>query len=209
MKPLSEQQVTLICDRIAGDGVTDRNLQNGLLDHYCCFIEELLLTGVDFESAYKMAFQAITPNGIHEIQEELYFILNFKQQTIMKRAIYFSCFLTLFCMSTLVMFKTMHWPGASILFQVAFLSVIASAIILFSNSLAHWKSHTAAYNTRVVTGFISALLISAGSIFKSLHYPTAGIQIVAGCLLLNLIFLPLFFNHLYRGAITNTSKISN
>jgi len=209
MKTLSEEQVTLIRDKIVGDGITDRSLQNGLLDHYCCFIEEMLLTGVDFELAYKIAFQAITPNGIHEIQEELYFILNYKQQTIMKRAIYFSCFLTLFCLSTVIMFKTMHWPGASILFEIAFLSVIASAIMLFSNSLKHWKSHTAAYNTRVVTGFISALLISVGAIFKSLHYPTASLQIVAGTLLLNLIFLPLFFYHLYQGSIKNTSKISN
>jgi hypothetical protein len=209
MGQLNDEQTMMILDQIAADGVTDNDLQNELLDHYCCFIEEILLTGADFESAYKIAFQAITPNGMHEIQEELYFILNHKQQTIMKRTIYFSGFLTVFCISTLIMFKTMHWPGASILFVAAFLSVIATAIILFSNSIKHWRSHTAGYNVRVVTGFISALLISVGAIFKSLHYPTAGAQVVAGVLLLNLIFLPLFFYHLYHGEITNTSKINN
>ena len=199
----------IILDHIIADGVTDNDLQNELLDHYSCFIEELLLTGADFESAYKIAFQAITPNGMHEIQEELDFILNHKQQTIMKRIIYFSCFLTVFCISTVIMFKTMHWPGASILFLAAFFLVIATAIILFSNSIKHWRSHTAGYNVRVVTGFISALLISVGAIFKSLHYPTAGAQVVAGVLLLNLIFLPMFFYHLYQGKIINTSKINN
>jgi hypothetical protein len=48
-----------------------------------------------------------------------------------------------------------------------------------------------------------------GAIFKSLHLATGGEQVVAGVLLLNLIFLPLFFYHLYRGAIINTPKISN
>ena len=47
-------------------------------------LNKILSTGADFESAYKIAFQAITPNGMHEIQEELYFMLNHKQQTIMK-----------------------------------------------------------------------------------------------------------------------------
>ena len=209
MEQLNDDQVMMILDQIIADGVTDNDLQNELLDHYCCFIEELLLTGADFESAYLIAFQAITPNGMHEIQEELYFALNHKQQTIMKRTIYCSAFLTVFCISTLIMFKTMHWPGASVIFLVAFLLVIATAIILFSNSVKHWRAHTAGYNVRVVTGFISALLISVGAIFKSLHYPTAGAQVVAGVLLPNLIFLPMFFYHLYRGELTNTSKINN
>ncbi|HTD97778.1 MAG TPA: hypothetical protein VK668_00760 [Mucilaginibacter sp.] len=206
MQQLNDGQVMIILNRIIADGVIDNDLQNGLLDHYCCFIEEMLLTGADFESAYNTAFRAITPNGMHEIQEELYFILNYNQQTNMKRIIYLSSFLTVFCISSVIMFKTMHWPGASILFTIAFVLVIATAIILFSNSIKHWKSHTAGYNVRVVTGFMSALLISVGAIFKSLQYPTAAIQIVAGVLLLNLIFLPMFFYHLYRGEIINTTK---
>jgi len=209
MEQLNDDQVIIILDQIVADGVTDSDLQNELLDHYCCFIEEILLTGADFESAYKIAFEAITPNGMHEIQEELHFILNHKQQTIMKRTIYLSGFLTVFCISTFIMFKTMHWPGASILFLISFLLVIATAIILFSNSIKQRKSHTAGYNIRVVTGLIAALLISVGAIFKSLHYPTAGAQVVVGVLLFNLIFLPMFFYHLYRGEITNTSKINN
>ncbi|MCO5945964.1 hypothetical protein [Mucilaginibacter flavidus] len=209
MGQLSDYEEMIILGHIIADGVTDKALQNDLLDHYCCFIEEILLTGADFESAYKTAFQAITPNGMHEIQEELYFILNHKQQTIMKRTIYFAGFLTVFCISTVIMFKTMHWPGASVLFLIAFLLVIATAIILFSSSIKHWKSHTAGYNVRVVTGFLAALLISVGAIFKSLHYPTAGAQIVAGVLLLNLVFLPMFFYHLYRGELINTAKINN
>jgi hypothetical protein len=206
MEQLSASQVTLIFDRIIAGGVTDPGLQNDLLDHYCCFIEEKLNAGINFELAYSIAFQTITPNGMQEIQEELYFILNFNQQTIMKRIIYFSGFLTVFCISTLIMFKTMHWPGASVLYLVTFLLVIATAIILFSNSMKHWKSHTAVYNARVVAGFIAALLISVGSIFKSLHYPTASIQITAGVLLLNLIFLPIFFYQLYQQATANIAK---
>jgi cation transport ATPase len=199
MQQLNDEQVIIILNRIKADGVTDNNLQNALLDHYCCFIEEILVTSGDFELAYNIAFQAITPNGMHEIQEEFHFILNYNQQTIMKRIIYLSSFLTVFCISTAVMFKAVHWPGAAILIQTAFILVIINAVTLFSNSIKHWRSHTAGYNLRAVTGFIAALLISVGAIFKSFHYPTGGIQIVTGILLLNLIFLPMFFYHCTRG----------
>ena len=207
MEQLNDLQVAIIMDRIVADGVTNKDLQNGLLDHYCCFIEERLAKGLDFESAYETAFQNITPNGMHEIQQELYFILNFNKQLIMKRIIYLSGFLTLFCSSTAIVFKTFHWDGASELVFVALLSIIATASILFSNSLRHWKSHSSTYNTRVVSGFISALLITDGQIFKLLHYPTGAIQIAAGFLLLNLVFLPIFFWGLYKKSVESSSLV--
>lgn len=188
------------------DGVTDENLQNDLLDHYCCFIEERLLPGADFEAVYDIAFQNITPNGMHEIQQELYFILNFKKQTTMKRIIYFSSFITLFLTSTGIMFKILHWPGGPVLILISPFLVMLTSVILFSNSMTHWKSHSRMYNIRVVTGFASALLIAGGMIFKLLHYAGGAFQVVTGVFLLNLIFLPIFFYGLYKQAIENTSK---
>jgi hypothetical protein len=206
MAQLNDSHVTFILDRIIADGVTDINLQNDLLDHYCCFIEERLSAGADFESVYKIAFQNITPNGMQEIQQELYFILNFNKQTIMKRIIYLFGFLTVFFISTSILFKTFHWDGAAILVLICPFLVIVTATILFSNSLKHWKSHSRVYNTRVVTGFLSALLISDGIIFKLNHFPGGALQVFAGVLLLNLVFLPIFFYGLYKQAIENTSK---
>jgi len=206
MAQLNDNQVTLILDRIIADGVTDTNLQNDLLDHYCCFIEERLSVGDDFESVYKIAFQNITPNGMHEIQQELYFILNFNKQTIMKRIIYLFGFLTVFFISTSILFKTFHWDYASVLVLICPFLVVITATILFCNSLKHWKSHSRVYNTRVVTGFLSALLISDGIIFSLNHFPYGHIQVFAGVLLLNLVFLPIFFYGLYKQGIENISK---
>ena len=73
MVQLNDTQVAVILDRIIADGITNTDLQNGLLDHYCCHIEEKMSSGCDFEKAYNNAFTAITPNGMHEIQEELFF----------------------------------------------------------------------------------------------------------------------------------------
>jgi hypothetical protein len=206
MEQLNDSQVTLILDRIIAGGVTDNDLQKDLLDHYCCFIEERLQPGTDFETIYDMAFQHITPDGMHEIQQELNFILNFNKQTIMKRIIYFFGFITLFVISTGIMFKTVHWPGGSVLILISPFLVIATAALLFLNSLKHWKSHSPIYNTRVVTGFVSALLIANGLIFKLLHYPWGALQVIMGVFLLNLVFLPILFYGLYKQSVDNTSK---
>jgi hypothetical protein len=206
MEQLNNDQVTIILDRIIADGVSNNDLQNGLLDHYCCFIEERLATGLDFESAYAIAFQNITPNGMHEIQEELYFILNFNKQTIMKRIIYFFGFLTAFFISTGIVFKNLHWPGNPIVLSTGFILLIFTAVILLFNSLKHRKSHTSGYNARVIVGFIAALLIAAGNIFRLFEMKGGAILFVLGMGLLNFVFLPMFFYYLYQKAAENTSK---
>jgi len=206
MEQLNNNQVTLILDRIIADGVTDKNLQNDLLDHYCCFIEERLLSEDDFEEVYNTAFQIITPNGMQEIQRELYFMLNFNKQTIMKRIIYLSGFITVFFISTSIMFKTSHWPGANILVLISTLLVIVTSAILLYNSLQHWKSNSSMHNTRVLTGFISALFIGDGLIFKLYHYAGGTFQIAIGVCLLNLIYLPILFYGLYKQTTDNSSK---
>ena len=206
MAPLSDAQVDLTIDRIVAGGVTDTGLQNELLDHYCCFIEEKLNAGLDFELAYSIAFQTITPNGMQEIQEQLYFILNFNQQTIMKRFIYGFGFLAVFCLSTGTMFRSMHWAGTAYFMFPGYLFLALTAVLLFSSAMQHRASHTAGYNIRVVTGFIAALLIGIGGLFKILLYPTANLQMLAGMVLLNFVFMPMFFYHLYQQAMANTAK---
>ncbi|MGZ3776062.1 MAG: hypothetical protein ACXVI9_00300 [Mucilaginibacter sp.] len=205
MELLNDKKVTLISARIRQGGVIEKDLQNGLLDHYCCFIEQRMSAGQSFESAYRDAFHTITPNGMREIQEELDFILNFKQTTIMKIMIYSVGFLAAFCISTAAMLKTVHWSGARELMFGGFILLIITISLLLSNSLRHFKTYSAIYVTRVGACFVSLLLISVGGIFKLLHYPTADMQLLAGTAFFNMVFLPLFFYGLYRQSQVNAT----
>jgi hypothetical protein len=63
------------------------------------------------------------------------------------------------------------------------------------------------YNARMLVGFAAVLLISVGSIFKSLLYPGSNMLVLSGMVLLNLVFLPMFFYHLYKQALQ--SHLSN
>lgn len=201
MLQLSDEQVDIVCQRIADDGVTTAVLQTGLLDHYCCFIEEKMNGGSDFETAYGKAFAAITPNGMHEIEEELFFLMTFKKQINMKRIIYGTGFISAFLISMGIMFKYLHWPGASVMLFSGFSALIVTVSALLIHSMAYMKKYNTGYKVRIIAGFTAAMFISVGSMFKILHYPTANMQMVLGMTILNLVFLPLFFYQLYKQAI--------
>src|ERR1035438_3773147 len=101
-----------------------------------------MLQGNDFETAYNKAFRAITPNGMHEIQEELFFLLTFKKQTNMKRIIYGFGFFAAFLISTGLMFRIMHWPGATILLFLGFTSLLMTMFAITGNAMKYFKVNT-------------------------------------------------------------------
>lgn len=205
MVQLNETEVMAILDKIVADGITNTDLQNGLLDHYCCYIEEKMSQGSDFETAYNDAFKAITPNGMHEIQEELFFLLTFKKQTTMKRVIYGAGFLAAFFISFAFLFIAMRFPGVPFLLITGFSCLLISVGTLFINAIIHARQHPRQYNSRMVTVFIAVLLLSTGIIFKVLYFPGANILFTLGMLTLNFGFIPAFFIHLYKQSVANNS----
>ncbi|MES2485510.1 MAG: hypothetical protein V4581_06120 [Bacteroidota bacterium] len=57
-----------------------------------------------------------------------------------------------------------------------------------------------------ISGFIAAFLMSTGSIFKIMHWPGASMLLLVGFVVLNLIFLPLFFYHRYKRPGNNIAE---
>jgi hypothetical protein len=198
---LSEEQVENVLERITKSGLSNRKLTDDLLDHFCCFMEEQIDIGKDFEAAFTEAYKAITPNGAQEIQEELFFLLTFKKQTNMKRIMYGSGFLAAFGISTGLMFKIMHWPGAQVTLLAGFIALIVSVVVLLINALRHIDKHSSAYNARLIIGVAAGFFIASGSIFKIFWMPGANIQMVLGMGIFSFIFLPMFFYQLYKKAI--------
>ncbi|GAA4459437.1 hypothetical protein GCM10023093_00430 [Nemorincola caseinilytica] len=200
MAQLTDEQVDLIQLRIEAE-VWDRDLRNGLLDHYCCYIEEQIDSGADFEAAYNTAFRAITPNGMQEIQEELFFLINFKKQTNMKRMIYGLGFTAAFMISTGIMFRSMHWPGAAVILVWGFATLLLTVCLMMATSLKQMAKQSRTYNLRIFSGLIAGVLIASGNLFKLHSFPTANMQMVAGMFILNFAFLPMLFFQLYKRAI--------
>lgn len=49
-----------------------------------------------------------------------------------------------------------------------------------------------------ISAFFCAMFISTGTIFKMMHWPYGSMLLVAGFIVLNLIFMPVFFYHRYK-----------
>ena len=62
------------------------------------------------------------------------------------------------------------------------------------------KKNTMRQRTAYVSGFIAAFLISTGATFKMMHWPMANVLMMFGFIILNFVFMPVYFFHKYKTA---------
>jgi hypothetical protein len=101
----------------------------------------------------------------------------------------------LFCMGFLA--KVMHWSGAnfSMFGGLAVFCYIFAPLWVRS----HLKGAAMSLGGKLswTTGALSGIAFATGSIFKTLHYPGAGVLMVTGMTAFSLVFLPFLFYSLY------------
>jgi hypothetical protein len=209
MYQLSEEHIDIVYERLECEGLKSKKLAQDLFDHYCCYIESRMEEGAEFEQAYGEAVAAISPNGTKEIEFELFFIINFNKQVSMKKLIFLSGFISAFLISTGIMFKTLHWPGANVLMVTGFAAMLLTAIITTMHLIKYMRNKPGTFWLRSGAGVAALFLISAGFIFKTFHMPGANVMYTLGTVILNFIFLPMFFYHAYIQGMVKHSTNEN
>lgn len=204
MVVLDETQVREVAQRIRESGLRNTELTKDLLDHYCCLIEEEMQNGKDFEAAYAIAYEAVNPGGMMEIEEELFFMLNFNKQLNMKRVLYGCASAAAFMISAGLLFRIMHYPGTGEILTVGFSFLLLTSLLLIYNTITGKRPINFATKFRMHAGNIAAFLIATGSIFKYLSYPGANLCIFIGMTILTVFFIPAFFYHLYKRSLAET-----
>lgn len=202
MVELNDKQVDFIHQQLFNNPLENNELQGDLLDHFCCFVENQMSLGFSFQESLSKASQAIAPNGVKEIEDELFFIVHLKPQITMKRILYFSSFVFAFTLCLNFLFKTMHWPYANKLLLIAnttllFLTLPSLTVLGFRNRALLNKKD----KLRMVTGILSGFMISIGVMFKALHFPMAGVLFGTGFIIFSFVFLPIFFHQLYKKSV--------
>lgn len=205
MARLTDEQVEIVAQRISG-GMTTESLGDDLLDHFCCFIEERMAEGMGFEEAYEQAFAAIAPNGVQEIEEELFFLLTLKKQTNMKRFILISGGLATTLLTAGIILKYLFSPGAGLLIVCG----LIMATLVFIPTVFVWKAKeqpTMAGKVRWGIGSLFAICIAFSVMFKAMHWPGANILGVLSIAILLLLFLPVYFFSGYPDKQTRVNTI--
>ena len=102
-----------------------------------------------------------------------------------------------------VLFKVMHWPGASITLLLGWGVLLGIFLPLLLISLI--RSSSSSKEKRIYTiGIIALILFEMATAFKMFHWPGAGPLMIVGSVLLISVFLPMFTYHKYK----ETGKIT-
>lgn len=202
MYQLNDVQIDIVYNKLTESSHHYSKLKEELFDHICCSIENKMEDGKSFEEATEIALSETIPNGIQDIEYELFFLLNYKRQFTMKKLIFLIGFIAVFCISAGFMFKTFHWPGGQIVTISGFALLLITTVIIFFYLITFSKGLSSSFWWRSISGLIAVLFIATGIVMKAFHLPGSNILYGLGTIVLNLVFFPLFFYNLYKNGIS-------
>ncbi|MEM9052518.1 MAG: hypothetical protein AAGC47_10735 [Bacteroidota bacterium] len=200
---LTEEQESIVKDRLVQSGLTNSDLAEDLLDHLCCVSEILMSRGNNFESSLNQAIEELAPNGLKDIENQTRFLLNSKRILNMKKFIYFIGFIgaATLCIGTL--FKAMYWPGAGVLSVTGLISLfLVFAPLLAIDRYKYEVSKAISTKVKFISGALGAVLVGVSVIFKIFHLQGASILLVMGVMIFVFGFLPFLFFSLYKKSIS-------
>jgi hypothetical protein len=207
MYQLSDKQIDHILNDISARGVEMESLQQNLLDHVCCIIEQDLEENGDFESFYQKTIKTFYKDALWEIEEETLLLLTYKNYYAMKKTMIISGMYSAAAFILGSFFKIMHWPGASFLILTAM--VISSLIFLPIYFLFRTKETPERKNKIILAvGTINGVLFCVSSLFKIMHWPGAHLLWLATIGMMTLLFIPLFFFNGIKKPETKTNTIA-
>ncbi|MEO6302443.1 MAG: hypothetical protein ABIP51_04665 [Bacteroidia bacterium] len=204
---LSDKQIDYIINDISARGVEMESLQQNLLDHVCCIIEQNLEVNGDFESFYQKTIKTFYKDALWEIEEETLLLLTFKNYYAMKKTMIVSG--TIAATSFIIgsFFKIMHWPGTNVL--IFFAMLLSSLVFLPLFFLFKTKQTIERKNKVIIAiGSLNGILFCFSSLFKIMYWPGANMLWILTIAMLALVFIPLFFFSGIKNPETKTNTIA-
>ena len=205
MYQLTDKQIDFILDDIRARGVKLDSLQQSLLDHVCCIIEQNLEANGDFESYYRNTIQLFYKKELAEIEEETLLLLQFKHYYTMKRIMLISGSLGVAGFIIGSFLKIMHWPGAAVIFFAAVLLIsLVFLPLVFVLKVKEEKSPQIQFT--LAAGTLVAILYCLSALFKIMYWPYANMMWYTSLAIALLVFIPGF---LFSGLRNPETKVNS
>ena len=93
---LDDVQFLKVKSHILHEGVKNAALQDDLIDHFCCVIEEYLDKGHAFNEAFKMAKKRIIPEGAQKIENDLNYLLTVNNEIMLRKLVFILGYISVF-----------------------------------------------------------------------------------------------------------------
>jgi len=201
---LTKEQIDLIASDIKGQGIAYSHLEDDLIDHVCCDVEQEMDNGSDFNEAYRTVKERIGTHRLKQIQKDTLYFVDIKYR-IMKDSIKITGVISMIMLAFAAIFKIMHWPGAGGLLVLGFfiLCFVFLPVAIYAVYKQNNKKYTLIY-IAALAGGISGMI---GILFKIQHYPYANLLILIAVIIICVFVLPGFFIIKYREGKKSTPLI--
>jgi len=200
---LTEEQIIFIRKTLSDGGIQNESLTDDVLDHICCVVEVLLKRGKKFDEALNEAITDLAPNGLKDLEIQTRYLLNSKRTITMKKLMYLIGFLGAATLSSGMIFKLMHWPGANAMSVAGLVALVFVFVPLLALDFYRYEVSKALSNRfRFFSGVIATVLIAVSIVFKMLHLQGASVLLVIGGFIFVFAFLPFLFFSLYKKSVS-------
>lgn len=190
MYKISDEQIDYIINDIRARGVEMESLQNDLVDHVCCIVEQQLEATGDFERFYDSVIKTFYKKELKEIEEETKSLLKNKNYYVMKKVMITSGIISAVLLTIGIIFKFLHMPGAA----VGIVTGIASFSFIFLPLMFALKikeKQQTKDKVLLAIGSVVTILMSLAVLFKIMHWPYANMMGLTSVGILFLLYLPI------------------
>ncbi len=199
MYKVTKEQIDYILEDINKRGVVLEDLQNNLLDHICCIIENEMSENEDFNNFYEQILPRFFKRDLKEIQEETNNLLTFKHYYAMKNTLKISGIISAILTLLGAVLKTFHLPGAGVAIVLG--TVIFSLIFLPLMIALKFKDEARKVDKWILSlGLLLGIGLSLGTLFKLMHWPYANFLMQWSLTFFVFGYVPLYFISRYRRA---------
>lgn len=199
---ITEAQEDLIRQKVVAHQFQLQGLADDLIDHIYCYMHEHGREDQDFDEQLNEAIRMMAPDGLNAIENETFYLLNFKRMILMKRLLFVLGLLSTMALSSGVIFKLSHWPGANVLLGSGTIVGLLIYLPLWAFDKMKYKMVQRPLDRwKLLIGLSAGILMGLGTLMKTFHYMGAEMVFTIGAFVFIIGFLPLFFFSSYRKSI--------
>ncbi len=188
---LSRAEIDFIKDDVKKSNISFSHLEEELIDHLCCMVEELINDGYSFGAAFNRVRKEVGMDSLKAVEIQTIILINKKFQA-MKKTMKISGIIGLTAIILSSILRIMHWPGAGIVLTLGFASLLLAYLPALSLTLKKEKILKRKMQLSYV-GIITAFVLLLSVLFAIMQWPFGDyIKIISW------IFLLVFLIMLYR-----------
>jgi hypothetical protein len=198
MNELTEHNIIQIYENLKDRGMTVNFLIDEMVDHICCEIEKQMNQGIPFQVAYSKLMNELPYKTFQTIQHQTLLSINLKFQD-MKKSMFSLGVLGTILLIVGVILKNHHIAGAGINLVIGTVLIVFGFLPLFF--FITYKEQTDKKSVLLsLVGYLTASILLVGSLFRIMHWPGTHKIMIAGQLLLIVVFLPVYIVNVFKKA---------